>query len=204
MLGGIKGQILDADGDVLTDLYAKLGVAKPATVYFELDKASPKIGDIRRQCSNILRATKAAMPGTPFKGVYAFVGSDYWDGLVDHKEVRETYLAQVAAAELRGQTYGKVLSYGGVTFAEYTGSVGGVDLIGSDEARFFPVGSDAFQMWFAPHDRNKDGSELGQVEYALPHVDPKGRYTEVEIQSNPATLCTRPGALIEGRAGGAA
>ena len=42
------------------------------------------------------------------------------------------------------------------------------------------------------------------VVYALPHVDPKGRYTEVEIQSNPATLCTRPGALIEGRAGGAA
>ena len=44
----------------------------------------------------------------------------------------------------------------------------------------------------------------GLVEYALPYADPKDRFREIELQSNPITLCTRPDALIGGVAGAAA
>lgn len=202
-VGGLRGYVLDANGAIITDIWTKMGVAEPAVIYFDLDNAD---SDVRQVCANIVRETTDALGGLPFSGVQGLVGSEFFDKLVNHPQVTRTYLNQQEASELReGTAYtGQAVKFGGITFLEYRGKIGGADFVEADEARFFPLGAGIFRQFFAPADRDGfPGAGLGMVEYALPHVDPKGRFREVEIQSNPATVCTRPDTLRGARAGAA-
>lgn len=199
-VGGLRGFVMDADDTIITDIWTKMGIAEPATIYFDIDNNT----NIRQTCANIVRAIADALGGLPFDHVHALVGSEFFDKLVNAPEVRETYLNQQEASELReGTAYtGQSFKYGGIVFQEYRGRIGGTDFVEADEARFFPVGAGIFRQFFAPADRDGfPGAGLGMVEYALPHVDPKGRFREVEIQSNPATVCTRPDTLRGARIG---
>ena len=52
------------------------------------------------------------LDGVPFNGVYALCGDNFFDSLLAHVEVRNTFLNNPAAAQLRaayiqnGQSYG--------------------------------------------------------------------------------------------------
>lgn len=206
-VGGMRGYVLDADGDVITDLWTKFGLTAPAEVGFQLDAASSTVADpIRRAVAGVVRQIKHELGNIGSGQIMAACGSDFFDALSGAEEVRATYLNQMAAAELRGGTAmtGRTLNYGGAIFFEFEGRVGDTDFVEADEVRFFPAGVPGlFRQFFAPHDRDASipGKNIGQPEYALPHFDPKGRFREVEIQSNPITICTRPSVLIGGRAG---
>jgi hypothetical protein len=209
-VGALRGFVLDADNDVITDLYAKFGFTAPAEIGFQLD-AAPTGGvddPIRRRIAEVVRRTKHLLgnAATPNMQVWGLCGAGFFDALSGAPEVRQTYLNQLAAAQLRQGTglTGEVLSYGGVNFIEYDGRVGTTDFVEDDEVRFVVSGVPGlFRQFFAPHDRDASipGKLLGQVEYLLPHFDPKGRFREIEVQSNPVTICTRPELLIGGRAG---
>lgn len=209
-VGGLRGYVLDADGSVITDLWTKFGITPPAEVGLELDATSTTVADpIRRKIAGIVRGIKHDLGAIGSGRIMAACGSDFFDALVGTKEVRDTYLNQAAASELRGGTAltGQSFNYGGVTFFEFEGRIGNVDFVEADEVRFFPVGVPGlFRQFFAPHDRDDiyPGKRVGQPEYWLPSFHPKGRYREIEVQSNPVTICTRPNVLIGGRAGAVA
>lgn len=206
-VGALRGFVLDADNTVITDLWDRFGLTPPDEIGFELGATVSGVEDpIRRKAAAVVRTIKHELGATPMGQVWALCGSDFFDELCGAKEVRATYLNQVAAAELRAGTAltGQVLNYGGINWIEFDGRIGTTDFVEADEVRFVVSGVQGlFRQFFAPHDRDASipGKSIGQVEYALPHFDPKGRFREIEIQSNPITICTRPGLLIGGRAG---
>lgn len=203
-IGAIKGTILDSDGSTeIYNLFTEFGVSQETEVDFDLDNASPASGVVRKKCAGIIRTIAGNLGAVPFTGVEALCGNAFFDDLIAHEEVRQTYLNQIAAAELRGgyiqggQAYGRV-HYGGITFTNYRGKVGSIDYIHTDKAHFFPVGVPGlFKTYFGPANYIETVNTLGLPKYAKVSPDPQfQKWVDIEAQSNPLPICTRPKALM--------
>lgn len=201
-LGAIKGTILDADGSTpIYNLFTEFGVNQSAEVDFDLDNANPASGVVRKTCAQILRTISTNLGAATVRAAHAFCGSAFFDDLVAHPEVRATYLNQQEAAQLRGGYYAERVNFGGITFEEYRGSIGGVDFIDANKCHIFPVGvSGLFKLYYAPANYMETVNTVGLPKYMKAAPDAKfNKYVELEAQSNPLPLCTRPKALIKGK-----
>lgn len=203
-IGAIKGQILDSDGTtVIYNLFTEFGVTQETEVNFDLNNANPTSGVVRKTCAGIIRKIAVNLGAVPFSGVHALCGDAFFDDLIAHKEVRETYLGQQEAAELRGgyaqggMTYGS-FNYGGITFTNYRGKVGAVDYINTDKAHFFPIGvTGLFKNYFGPADYIETVNTIGLPKYAKVSPDMQfQKFVDIEAQSNPLPICTRPKVLM--------
>lgn len=197
-LGAIQGKVLDADGvTVLLNAFTAFGVAEPGEVDFDLDNADPASGVVRKACAGIVRSMSAALGAQPFTGVHALCGDTFWDQLIAHREVRETYQAQNAAQMREGTAY-QTLSYGGIDFENYRG-YGAVE-IAATKCRFVAKGvPDLFQTYYAPADYMETVNTIGLPKYSKSEPMKMGRGMELEAQSNPINVCTRPGTLLRAK-----
>jgi hypothetical protein len=197
-LGAIQGLVLDADGTtVLEDLFDKFGISEPDDIGLELDAAWTIAdgGVVRKALAGVTRGIDDDLGGFTPTGYHAFAGDDFFDALVGHPEVVDTYRASAAAAELRGDPR-RTFQYGNITFENYRGQ--GAVKIADDEARVIPLGvPELFVQLFSPADIMSAVNTMGQVKYALAVPDPSGKdkFIEMEVQSNPITYCTRPRVL---------
>lgn len=202
-IGALKGVILNGDGSTLYNLFTEFSVSPPSTVDFSFSPTSSD-GGIRTKCTGVIRTIANALGAQMFTGVHAFCGDEFWDDLIASKEVRETYLNQQEARELRGGVAWDSLSYGGVLFENYRGSVGGSPFINEDECRFFPVGVPGlFRTVYAPADYIETVNTMGLPRYAKQIRMPNDKGIEIEMQSNALSYCTRPAVLIRGTNGSA-
>jgi hypothetical protein len=88
--------------------------------------------------------------------------------------------------------------FGGVYWEEYRGSVGGVDFIASGEAYLVPEGvPDMFVTHYAPADYMETVNTIGLPYYAKQEMMRLNKGVEIEAQSNPLCLNTRPRAVIK-------
>ena len=201
-LGAIKGEILDSDGvTTIYNLFTEFGVTQETEVDFDLDNADPVSGAVRKKCAGVLRKMAANLGAAPVKSAHAFCGSNFFDDLIAHPEVRETYLNQQQAAELRGGYLGERVTYGGITFEEYRGSVSGVDFVDADKAHFFPVGVPGlFKLYYGPADYIETVNTIGLPKYMKQSVDQRmQKFVDLEAQSNTLPICTRPKVLMKGK-----
>lgn len=204
-LGAIQGIVTDADGSTIRNWFTEWGIAQPSEIDFDLDNASPVSGAVRKLCNQVVRSTARAAKGAWVDGqsqVYGLCGDAFWDDLTAHKEVRETYLNQLAAAELRtGNAFGS-FNYGGITFINYRGTDDGTTVaVGTDKVKFFPVGAPSvFQQAMSPGESFDWVNTLGQPFYALtiPDDDRKA-FIDIEVYSYPLYICTRPEMLQRGK-----
>ena len=201
MLGCIQGLVADKNGTIY-NLFTEFGVNQESEVDFDLDNAlaTTETGALRQVCTDVLRlATKNCTGGVP-QQIVGLCGDAFWDDLVNHPEVRGTYLHYAAAADLRGPTAWTEMTYGGIRFVNYRGTDDGTTLgVHTDKCHMFPVGVPGlFIMHFAPSNRFRD-SYLGAPYYAYQTLDPGNRWVELEVQSNPLPLCTKPKVLIKGK-----
>ena len=196
-LGAVQGIVLDADGSPIVNYFDEFGVAQPAVVLF--DFATLASGDVRAKIEGeivrpMIRAAKGAM--VTGSRVICLCGDDFWDALINHAEVRQTYLNYVAAAELRDATAFGSFKYAGVEFVNYRGTDDGTTVaIAADEAKFFPAGArDVFQVAWAPAEFMDAVNMPGRPLTPLTLPDPSGRnaFTDVEVYSYPLFVCTRP------------
>jgi hypothetical protein len=131
-------------------------------------------------------------------------GNSFWDDLTAHPEIRETYLNQVAAQELRndvGTPYG-MFRYGEITWVNYRGTDDQSTVsVGTDKVHFFPVGGrQVFQHAMAPAESFDFVNTPGQEFYAMQIPDEKrNQFVDVEVYSYPLFLCTRPEMLQRGK-----
>jgi hypothetical protein len=207
-IGAVKGQILDADGtSVIYNLFTEFGVAQEAEVDFDLDNNAPESGIIRKKCTGVTRTIAKNLGAVPFTGVGCLCGDAFFDDLIAHPETRQTYLNQQEAADLRkgaidttGSSFGSFV-YGGITFTNYRGKVGNVDYIDADAAHFFPVGAPGlFKTYFGPADYLETVNTIGLPKYAKASPDARfQKFVDLEAQSNPLPICTRPKALMKGK-----
>ncbi len=201
-LGAVKGQILDSDGStVIYDLFTEFGVTQSAEIDFDLDNATPESGALRKKCAQILRTIATNLGAAPVRAAHAYCGAAFFDDLIAYPEVRETYLNQQEAAELRGGYLGERVTYGGITFEEYRGSIGSTDFINADKCHIFPVGVPGlFKLYYGPADYIETVNTIGLPKYMKQAADERfNKYVDLEAQSNPLPLCTRPNALIQAR-----
>lgn len=192
-IGAIKGQILDADGrTVIEDLLERFKIER-TTIDFALDQANT---EIRTKCAQVLDAIEDALGAIPFSGVRVLCGRNFWNLLIVLKTVKETYLNSTLAAQLRGDTR-DAFDIGGCTFERYRGRVGTVGFVGDDEAFAVPEGvSELFITRFAPADYMEAVNTTGLPYYAKQELMDFSKGVEIEAQSNPIHLCTRPKAVI--------
>ncbi|MDN7610934.1 major capsid protein [Burkholderia cepacia] len=192
-LGAIRGVILDADGkNVVANLLDSFGI-KQQVVEYELSNTKT---EIRIKNEDTLEAIEDALGNVPFTGARAFCGSNFWRKLLTLPTVKETFLNTAAAAALRGDPRGAI-ELDGIVFERYRGSVGGVPFVGPDEAYAVPEGvPDLFISRFAPGDYTDAVNTIGLPYYARQEIMPFSKGVEIEAQSNPIHLCTRPRACI--------
>jgi len=204
-LGAIKGIITYADGQTL-NLFTTFGVTPPTEIDFDLDNASPAPGALMKKCQAVIRAVRAAVGGTSFNYVHAMVGDTFFDQLLTHPEVRDSYKNTSQASFLRESYVGlnraenPIFEFGGIVWENY----GAIDATGdgallgiaTTEARFFPVGlQNLFRTYYAPADYVETVNTLGKRLYAKQWNMPNGKGIHGEVQTNALHICTRPGAL---------
>lgn len=200
-VGAVAGKVLDSDGTtVLLNMYTLFGVTEPTAIDFDLDNATPASGALRTKCSAVIRQIEDAIGNQPYTGVTALCSSGFFDALIAHSEVRDSFLYS-EGFRLRERSARRELFFGGINFEEYRGSVGGVSYIAANEARIFPVGVPGmFITRFSPADYWDTVNTVGLPRYARQFADPTGsdRFRTVETQSNVLNVCTRPLGLLKG------
>ncbi|ORC49923.1 major capsid protein E [Burkholderia sp. A27] len=193
-IGAVKGLILDADGkSVVADLLDRFGIEQ-TVISFELVKTDT---EVRLKCADLLDAIEDALGNTPFTGVRVLCGRNFWKLLIAHKALKETYLNTAMASALRGDPR-DTFEFGGCTFERYRGRVGEIGYVADDEAWAVPEGvPDLFITRFAPADYMETVNTNGLPYYAKQELMDFGKGVELEAQSNPIHLCTRPKAVIK-------
>lgn len=203
--GAVQGKVLDADGTtVLVDWYAEWGISEPAEVNFELNVDTT---DVRKKCRDIKRTMMKAAKGvwTPTTKVYALVGDTFFDLLVNHPQIKETKLGTERAPELENIEGYSAIVIEGIVFINYRGTDDGSRIaIGTEKARFFPVGArGAFKVGWGPANEFKPYlNRRGQPYVGMVLSDTSGRdaWDRPEVYSYPLFSATRPEMLLRAKA----
>lgn len=193
-IGAIKGVILDADAtSVIYDLYDEFDIVQ-VEVDMHLDDDAT---DVRVKTIQAKRESEDALGDAASTGYRVFCGRAFFDALIGHPEVKDAYKLWNGSEMLRNDPRGGFM-FGDVIWEEYRGKVGSTAFIGDDEAYLVPEGvADLFVTYFAPADYVETANTLGLPFYAKQEPMPMGRGVALESQSNPLSICTRPGAIIK-------
>ena len=191
-MGALKGNILDADGSTLYNLYNEFEIT-PKTVNFALSTAGT---DVKKKCLEVVRHIEDNLCGEFMMGVHCLVSPEFFDALTSHSKVKEAYERWQEGAALRDDMRAG-FTFGGITFEEYRGQATDPDgnvrrFIASGEGHCFPVGT-----YFAPADFNETVNTLGLPIYAKQEPRKFDRGTDLHTQSNPLPLCLRPAVLVK-------
>jgi len=200
-LGALKGKVLDADGSELVNLYTTFGVTEPGQVNFALTTAAT---DVRSKCASIIRVMKksAKMSIPSGSRIHAFCGSNFFDALLSHANVKGAYEGYAMAERRLGASYVHgIFEFGGIFFEEYQGSDDDAVGIGADEVRFFFANAPGmYAEYYAPGDFLETVNTLGLPRYAKLAMDDRfNRFVELHVQTNPLPICLRPATLLSGR-----
>lgn len=211
-MGAVKGIVTYADGSTL-DLFSEFGVAQEAVIDFDLDNANPTDGILRKKCAAITRQVAGILGGIPFTGLHALCGDDFFDDLLKHREVRETYKGWSEAQILREayigpnrSSYG-IFEFGGIVFENYRGATvpsakGGAPqtFIGASDCHIFPLGVPGlFKTVYAPGDLEETVNTIGRRLYARQYPMPNGKGRHLDSQMNALQYCSRPKLLLKGK-----
>jgi hypothetical protein len=207
-LGALKGEVLDADGSTIIDWYDAFDLAKPDDINFALNDPQ---ADIRKTCADLVRrmARKSKGAFTPGTQIHALCGDEFYDALVQHPTVRETYLNYAAAADLRTSlvtsgangTFG-MFPFAGITFHNYRGTDDGTRVsIGANDAHFFPVGArNVFSHVQAPGEFFDFVNTPGRRVYSMILTDrDRNAWVRPEVYAYPLFVCKRPDLLETGK-----
>lgn len=193
-MGAIKGQVLDADGtSVLLDMYTAFGVTQQ-THNMLLTTSTTKV---REQIVKAKRKSEDDLGGLMYKSMRALCSPEFFDAFVAHGAVEAAYdrwmNGEFLRADVRTGFY-----HGGVFWEEYRGNVGGVPFIAANEAYLVPEGvADMFITHYAPADYEETVNTIGLPYYAKQEALRMGKGREIEAQSNPLCMNTRPRSVIK-------
>jgi hypothetical protein len=194
-MGAIKGLVLDADGTaVLVNIFSELGVSQ-IVQSMELDVSTTKV----RQLSLAAKRQSEKVTGSSamITGFLALCGEGFFDALISHDDVKAAY-ERFAEGEMLRNDPRAGFPFAGIVWRELYGKVGTVEFVGTDDAYLIPLGvPDMFITRWAPADYMETVNTLGLPYYAKQELRRMGTGVDLEAQSNPINLCTRPRAVIK-------
>jgi hypothetical protein len=192
-LGCIFGKVYDADGTtVLDDWFANWDITPPTPFDFALDVGTTNVRqkiEVARDAV-IYNNEGGWVPGAE---VHALCGTNFYTLLTSHPNVEKFWLNTPNASQLTGGIP-DTFQFGDVYWHKYRGTVDGTTLaVDPDQARLFPVGTDAFQRAQGPAEFMPYLNEQGRDFYALTIPDDdRGMWIRIEIYSYPLYICRRP------------
>lgn len=205
-LCALKGIVVDKSGNSIYNLFTEFNVSQPTAIDFQLSSAT---ANLRKTAATVKRTILRNLGGATVGGVYALCSDGFWDDLITHPKVEQSYLYQEGRRLRDGIAY-ESFEYGGITWENYKGYVapidGGADdgsdatpFIDANTCNFFPIGvPNLFWTYFAPADYQETVNTLGLPRYAKAIPSDNGKSVRLEMQTNPLSVCTRPRALIKG------
>lgn len=207
MLQAIKGVCKTPQGTTLADMFSEFGLTQ-VEIDFDLGTATT---DVDAKCSDVKDAmvknlkTGGVITGTP----EVLVDRSFMKKLKSHPNVVQAYLNSTSNVRYQQDlssymTWGisDVFEYQGLRFLvyghEFTLPDGTTEAaIATDTGHVIPdvVGDSVFRAWYGPSQRLDvdGGSEMFSFEYR----DPKQRSHEIEFETAPLMICTKPAALIK-------
>lgn len=193
-MGAIKGQVLDANGSsVLLDLFTTFGVTQQSKSLV-LGTAGTKV---RNKVVEAKRLVEAELGGLTYSGLRVLCSAGFFDALVGHATVEAAYDRWMNGEFLR-EDHRSGFYFGGVFWEEYRGKVGSIDFIADGEAYMVPEGvPDLFVTNYAPADYMETVNTMGMPYYAKQEVLRMNKGVELESQSNPISICTRPRTVVK-------
>lgn len=191
-VGALKGLVLDKDGSTLIDLFAAFGVTQN-TVAMALGTAGTKV---RVKASEAIRACESALGGVSASGYRAMCGTAFFDALSTHDNV-EKFFVNTQMANAMGQSDPlQAVNFAGITWERYRGVTGCE--IATDDAYLVPMGvPELFITRYAPANYVETVNTIGLPMYAQAEVRDMGKGYDLEAQTNPLNLCTRPNAVVK-------
>lgn len=189
-LSAVMGDYYDAAGNV-TSLFTEFGVTQQ-TENFALTTAST---EVKTKIAETIEKIEAALDGLSYSGITAYCGSTFWKELISHPKVEKFYLNWTAANALNTDPFAP-FSFMGINFVRYRGT--SAVKIPDTEAYAVPQGvMDLFITRFAPANYMETVNTMGLPYYAKIEPLEMGKGVNLEAQSNPINLCTRPAAVIK-------
>ena len=153
---------------------------------------------IKKRCNEFNRRTAKILGGTPYDGIDLLCGNQFFDAIENSKEFRAVYHNTPGYNWLTEEHVFRYFEYGGIRFVNYMGWIGQRDFIPPTKAYALPRGVDGlFLMVFAPADYIETVNTAGIKYYAKTERMPFDKGLEIECQTNPLALCTRPDVLCE-------
>lgn len=200
MLNALKGWVLQPGTNaVVYNWYQRFNIAEPDPIYFDLSNNAAARGTLRKKCDEVSSEIEDALAGlVPGEIVLeARCGKGFWRDLTSNKDIMEVYLYAQKVAESTGRKVTD-FEFGDITWKRYRGG-SGVGLA-DDECVIYPVGiPDLFLFPFSPaldfNNVNRPG--LDHYFRIIPDQQ-RNQYVQLECESNPMYVCTRPQALRRG------
>lgn len=194
------GSVYAPNQTVTTNWYNEFGVTRDV-IKMNLgsltDDPQAKMGDIFGSIQD------SVLSGQTVTDIIAVCSPEFFNKLITNPFVTESYanFNQRQGPEILNQRLGtrapldaryRVFDYGGVTFIEVRGGVGGVRYIEPGKAYIFPRGTDSFRTMFAPANKFSYINKPAQEVYAFQKAGDKDDVIELETETNFINALVRP------------
>ena len=193
-MGALKGQVLDADGTVLHDMFDAFDVPQTTHTIALGTATTPVLGEIVKA----KRKAEASLAGKRVTGWRVLASPGFFDALVAHKAVTEAYARWQDGEFLRTDYHLSGFGFGGVLWEELNVQVGGTKFVEDNVAYLVPEGVDGmFRTYFAPGDYVSTVNTFGLPYYAMQEPMGLGKGVLLDAQSNPLHINTLPAAIVK-------
>jgi len=190
-VGAIKGQVLDADGSVLHDMYSIFGMTQ-TVVPWNIATVSAA-GDVKQSSIDLKRAIQAALGGRSYKNALVLCSQGFFDDMVKHQSVAKAYSNFQNTNFFNTDQSEADFAFAGVTYRIYLGGTSAGDFIPDGEAYGLPIGVPGqFITRYAPADYMETVNTNGLPYYAKQELMRMNKGVDFEAQSNPINLNTLP------------
>jgi hypothetical protein len=212
-LGAVQGITYDADGvREIYNPFTTFGIAAPTVV--DIDFATITDNEFMMYIqSTFYTPMRVALKErwTPSTRIVALVGDLFWQKLLTHPAIWDIWKLREqgraiadGASRMMATNQWEQITFGGVTFVNYRGTDDGTTIaVGSDEAKFFPVGArDVFKVWYAPGETLVQVQEKGRPQYLMIQPDTRTEiadHVDIYVRSYALYACIFPKALMAAR-----
>lgn len=195
-VGALKGQVLDADGSLLLDVYDTFGMTQQ-TQFWNIAAAAN--GDPKASIITLKSMIRAKMGGRSFGRIRVICSLGFFTALVQNSKMIKAWELWNQGAYLRtDQVNGGDFEFAGVIFEVYDGGTSAGDFIPDGIAYAYPEGVPGmFQSKFAPADYMETVNTQGLPFYAKQEPMPFNKGIIGEAQSNPIHFNSLPEAVIK-------
>lgn len=194
-IGAIKGQVLDANGDVYVDLFEVFKI-QAGLKSIPIDFATPTT-EVKNLIMDGKRHAEQRLFGAMVTGFRAYCGPAFFDALTTHPTVKAAYASYQLASDRLGGDVRKGFVHGEVEWIEYNTTVSGKKFVDDDKAHMFPVGGGVFMMNNGIANYNEALGSLGQPWYAKTKERDWNKGMDIEVQANPGAMNLFPEAMVQ-------